>query len=357
VFRKIVFTGKPVKPDCLNLYRGLGITPKPGKCSLILAHIKEVLCSGADDRYEAMLSLMAWQLQNIGKPSRVIVLLHNPNEQAGKGIILEKVLIEIYGPSGRAPSDTNQITGRFNDILRGLSYIFCDEILFSGDHKTADAFKRLATTSFMPIEGKGLPIFQYPVGVNLWLASNRPNAVHIEEGDARYWILRVMEHRINDHAYFADLTKEIESGGVEAFAHFLQTRDVSGFDPKRDVPRDNPERRDMILQALNPFCLRKWLTECCETDLVRGHKVNGIHANWEAGIKLVHGDLWRAYVEWQKDVKSPIRPQPTPSNKFGEELGKTGIIAKKGTGGVRERILPSAEKCLKLLFDPIIWKE
>lgn len=356
VFRKIVFTGKPAEPHCLNLYRGLGVAPKPGKCDLILAHIKEVLCYGADDRYEAMLSLMAWQIQNIGKPSRVIVLLHNPNEQAGKGIILEHVLLHIYGPSGTAPSDTSQITGRFNDILRGMSYIFCDEILFSGDRKTADAFKRLATTSHMPVEGKGLPILQYPIGVNLWLASNHQNAVHVEEGDARYWILRVSEQRIGDNAYFAKLVKEIENGGIEAFAHFLQTRDVSNFVPKRDVPRDNAERREMIQLALNPVCLRIWLEACCHADLVLGMKVDGIPVSWTEGAKHDHGDLWLAYVEWQKTIHPPMARKPTTSNRFGTELGKAGLEEYR-TNRSRQRILPSIEKCLERLGDPIIWRE
>jgi Family of unknown function (DUF5906) len=270
IYRRIDFTSKKVKPDCLNLYRGLGVTPKPGKCDHILNHIKDVICCGANDRYEAMLNLMAWQLQNIGKPSRVIVVLHNPNQQAGKGILLETVMLRIYGPSGTAPSDTSQITGRFNDILRGISYIFCDEILFSGDRKTADAFKRLATTEHMPLEGKGLPIFQYPVAVNLWLASNHENAVHVEEGDARYWILKISEHRIGDATYFAALIKEIETEGTEAFAHYLLTRDVSSFVPKRDVPRDNTERRDMILGSINPLDSRRYLEDCATCERILG---------------------------------------------------------------------------------------
>ena len=41
----------------------------------ILAHIHEVICSGDDAANDAMLKLMAWQIQNIGKPSRVIVIM------------------------------------------------------------------------------------------------------------------------------------------------------------------------------------------------------------------------------------------------------------------------------------------
>jgi hypothetical protein len=305
-----------------------------------------------------MLNLMAWQIQHIGEPSRIIVVLISENEQAGKGILLEEVLLKIYGPSGTAPQSTEQITGRFNDIIRGKSYIFCDEILFSGDRKTADAFKRLATTTLMPVEGKGLPILQYPVGVNLWLASNHENAVHLKDGDARYWILKISQHRIGDTKYFNNIISEISNGGREAFAHYLLTRDIYGFVLHRDIKRDNDEHREMIILSLNPFCLRAWLIASCHADLVLGMKIDGITIEWKKQAKFTHGELWQAYVNWHKgDVKSPIAAQPTPPNRFGEQLGKAGLQAHKGTGGKRQRILPNTEECLKLLNDPSIWKE
>ena len=46
---------------------------------------------------------------------------------------------------------------------------------------------------------------------------------------------------------------EIEGGGVEAFAHYLQSLDVSGFVPWRDVPRDNDAKRAMIELSINPY--------------------------------------------------------------------------------------------------------
>jgi Family of unknown function (DUF5906) len=304
-----------------------------------------------------MLNLMAWQIQHIGEPSRIIVVMISENQQAGKGILCEETLLKIYGPSGTPPSSTDQITGRFNDMLRGVSYIFCDEIFFSGDRKTADAFKRLATTTRMAIEGKGLPILMYPVAVNLWLASNHENAVHIEVGDARYWILEISQHRIGDTEYFNNIMSELNSGGREAFAHYLLTRDVSNFVPHRDIKRDNAEHRKMIILSLNPFCLRAWLMACCHADLVIGMKIDGATFEWKEQAKYTHGELWQAYVNWQPSVKSPIAAQPTPSNRFGEQLGKAGLQAHKGTDGARQRVLPTTEECLRLLNDPSVWKE
>ena len=74
VYRKLVFTSKPAPEDAFNLYRGLGVNPSPGTCDLILNHVREVICSGEAEKATGMLKLMAWQIQNIGKPSRVIVV-------------------------------------------------------------------------------------------------------------------------------------------------------------------------------------------------------------------------------------------------------------------------------------------
>ncbi|MEJ0094212.1 MAG: primase-helicase family protein [Methylocella sp.] len=253
VYKHIAFTSEPLPPDTLNLFRGLGVKPKAGPCQLILDHVIEVICAGDINASDAMLKLLAWQIQNIGKPSRIIPVLKTAKQQAGKGILLGELMAKIYGQSGFTAADTDQILGRFNDALRGTSFIFLDEVLFSGDKQAADQIKSLSTCTQIGIETKGLPIVQCPIGVNLWLASNHENAAHIEEWDQRYWVINCSEHRIGDADYFAELMREINHGGREAFAYYLLMLDVSEFVPSRDIKRDNDARQDMIIQSVNPY--------------------------------------------------------------------------------------------------------
>jgi hypothetical protein len=303
-----------------------------------------VICSSDEKSYEAMLSLMAWQLQNIGKPSRVIMVLHNPKQQAGKGTICQEVLLPIYGPSGICPSATDQILGRFNDTLRGKSYIFLDEIVFHGDIRTANRLKALSTATSIGIESKGLPTVQCPVGVNLWIASNAETPVHIEDGDARYWMIKISEHRIGDADYFDALHAEIKNGGREAFAQFLIHRDVMNFRPSRDVPKHNETRLAAIADCLNPYDARVWPSECATNERIGGD-------DWKTGVELSNGELWDAYIKWQRGIRGGGSPKPTKNAVFGEMLGQAGFAAKK-TGGVRLRVLPDPDDCLKRLSDP-----
>jgi hypothetical protein len=357
VYRRVVFTSQSVAADTYNLYRGLGVTPKPGKCDRIRRHIAEVICAGDAEAADAMFKLMAWQLQNIGKPSRVVVVLKSERHQAGKGIILGEVLAKIYGPSSFVPSTMDQVLGRFNDAIRGRSLIFLDEVLFAGDRRAADSVKSLSTSSEMGIETKGLPIVNCPVAVNLWLASNHDNAAHIEEHDARYWVLNVSEHRVGDAAYFMALSEEIKNGGREAFAHHLLNLDVSNFVPWRDIKKDNQAKRDMVREGINPYDARKWLEDCCKAGRLIGRRDSeGKWSLWNEGEEYPFADLGAAYVEWQRTVKSPVAAKPTPLASLSQVLGGAGFTGRR-TNSDRFRSLPSTETCLENLWKPRPGKE
>jgi hypothetical protein len=359
IYQRIAFTSKVTTSDTLNLFRGLGVVPKEGCCDIILAHIHEVICSSDAIATEAMLNLMAWQIQHIGKPSRVIVIMKTKEHQAGKGLLLGETLLKIYGPSGFIPATTEQVVGKFNDALLGCVYVFLDEVMFSGDRKAADAIKRLATTTLYGIETKGLPVIQCPVAVNLWAATNHDVAAFIEEQDVRYWVLNVSEHRVGDTDYFARLAEEIENGGREAFAQSLLERDVSKFNPLRDTPKNNDAKREMIRRSINPFDARKWLEECCLTQQIIGASdmtgwLPGLAPKWRKWIPgeiVAFHILANAYTAWQRDVKSPVSPQPTPKGSLGEVLNNAGFgRAHARTGS--ERTLPDPDECLGGLFKP-----
>jgi hypothetical protein len=355
IYRRIVFTNNEVDNSTYNLFSGFGLKPKQGKCDKILNHIKEVICADDETNNNALLKLLAWQIQNIGQPSRVITALKSTIQQAGKGCLLADILAVIYGNSGFVTSDVGQIITRFNDTIRGKAFVFLDEALFSGDRKAADAIKSLATCTRMGVETKGIPTVQFPIAVNLFLATNHDDAAHIEEADARYWILEVSPHRAGDSKYFKSLYEEINNGGREAFMNYLLNIDVSAFIPSRDIPKDNAAKEAMIRNSINPFDARKWLEECCRAEMILGYKPIDKDSQfpweiWKADTEFVNGIFYTAYSEWKKTVKSPTAPRPTPANKFGELLNKAGITLRI-QDSQRWRKLPKPEDCLKSIID------
>lgn len=356
IFRSIAFTSKPVGNDVYNLFTGFGVKPKSGECNRVLAHIRDVVCSGCEKNYIALIKLLSWQIQNIGKPSRIIVALKSKMQQVGKGCLLSDVLAVIYGTSGFVTSDLGKIVTRFNDTIRGNAYIFLDEALFSGDRKAADAIKSLATATYMGIESKGIPTMQLPVAINLFLATNHDDAAHIEESDVRYWILEVSPHRAGDVEYFQELYAEIEDGGREAFMYHLLNYDIQDFVPWRDVPKDNEFKDAMIRNSINPYDARRWLEECCRAEMILGMAPSAADLNlpwesWQKGREYINGVFQTAYTNWQKTVNSPVAPKPTAINKFGELLNKAGLEMR--IAGDRRRTLPDAQECLEIVLEMI----
>lgn len=352
VYRRIVFTGRRTAADEFNLFRGLGVEPKRGECELIKAHIEEVICGSDAAMADALMKLMAWQLQNIGKPSRIIVVLQSRQQQVGKGILLGEVLGRIWGPSGHIASTMDPISGRFNTAVRGVGFIFLDEVLFAGDRATSDSLKKYSTATSIAIEEKFCPSLPCPIGLNFWLATNHAAGAFIEESDERYLCLECSPHRVGDSAYFSALMGEIENGGREAFADFLLNLDVSGFVPWRDIDRRNDAKAKMVRDGVNPYDARKWLEACCECEQILGCKRpdSGDWLEWAEGDSLKFAALSNAYVEWQKTVKTGRKAEPTPIGKLGELLGGCGFVEKR-TARARLRVVPSVEDCRAHLWD------
>lgn len=371
VYHEIAFTNKPVASDVMNLYTGLGVTPRAGDCELILEHYLEVISAGDEKTYKNVLDLKAWQIQNIGQPSRIIPVLKSTQHQVGKSLVMDRLMGRIYGASGFVTPKSDHVLGRFNEALLGKAYVFLEEALFAGNHQARDELKGLCMMTGYPIEIKNLPIVTCPMAVNIWMASNHDNAAFIEEKDERYWVLNVSETRHGDHAYFSKLVESIENGGREAFAHYLLTRDVSNFVPWRDINKDNAEKRKMIRASRNPFDARRWLEDCVEareilgtriwrettTDDEDGNKLTVRNRSaecdaWVDGGFYTFAQLWSAYTEWQKGVKAPRAAEPTLSGEFGAVLKNAGFKNHRDRtldGRGRGYVLPTLEECAQKL--------
>jgi len=355
-FHEIVFTRKPIRPDQFNLFSDFGVKPSDAGeegCRLILQHILEVVCAGDANAAKAFIHLVAWQLQHIGKPSRIITVLFSEQHQTGKGLILEHVLLPIFGAHGFMTHTEDTGLGRFNDTLRGRGYLFLDEAAFARNRQLADRIKGYAAAHTLAIEGKGLPVTQIPSGLNLYLATNHREIAHVEQADARFWILSVAEHRYGDHAYFADVLHEIENGGLSAFLGLLLVRDVSAFIPQRDVPRDNAALVQAKAASRNPVDVTCWLEECLDTGRFVGMLPTQPEPHdppaWVKGEYVKTSDLLFAYRRWAQAMTAPYK-QETAIKIFWGTLTAIGFKShKRGNQSERHRWVPDPDEARKFL--------
>jgi hypothetical protein len=296
-----------------------------------------------------MIDLIAWQLQNIGRASRIIVDLISQEEQTGKGTLLEGVLLKLYGPAGYMTVNISDVTGDFNEALRGKAFLILDEALFAGDKRSANKIKGYAATQQISINAKHLPHISVPSGLNIWTMSNEKVPVYIGEEDVRHWPLRVNPCRRGDHEYWAALYEEIHNGGREAFLWQMLHHDVSHFLPQRDIPRKNAVHADIVLRSLEPSDPRNWLLESieCERLLHVGDDTENVGMLWVAGDGVSSSALWAGYKEWVRGLRG-YSIKTARINDFWNVLTKAGFEHDRNKEK-RDRVIPRLEDCRSLI--------
>ena len=224
-------SGQHVRPDTLNLWQGFAVQPRAGSWSRLRDHILEVICCGNQDHFTYLLNWMARLIQRPAEQGEVAVVMRG-GEGTGKGT-LAKALHHILGQHGLAISNSKHLTGNFNGHLRDVVFLFADEAFFAGDRAHVGILKTLITEPYQTIEAKYQNAVQMPNFVHLMMASNEDWVVPASLDARRFFVLEVSSARANDHAYFAAIWDEMDTGGYEAMLHDLLHHDLTTFNPRR----------------------------------------------------------------------------------------------------------------------------
>jgi hypothetical protein len=155
--RKIVFDPSGnVDPRDYNLWRGFAVQPRAGfeKQRRLLRHIYQIVCRRESKKFNYLVKWLAWAVQNPHRHAEVVVVFKSESEGSGKSTVGFAIL-EMYGTShGLLVENKDQLLGTFNAHLETTCFVLGEEVLWAGDHKTADAFKSRVTSKVMPIEAK-----------------------------------------------------------------------------------------------------------------------------------------------------------------------------------------------------------
>lgn len=219
--------------DKFELWRGWAFEPvfenAESKCRLLLAHIREVLCSGCLVSEAYLLNWIAFYFQFPWKVPRTALVLKS-DEGTGKTAVTD-ILLDAAGRHGFTSASKKHILGDFNGHLLKCVVVVLEEALFAGDPQAANAIKPLITNKTIGFEPKGKPAFTAPNRLHFAILTNNQWAVPADAGSRRYFVPAVSDHRKGDTAYFTALFEEIENGGKQAFMGLMMRRDISKFNP------------------------------------------------------------------------------------------------------------------------------
>ena len=214
------------------------------KAAPMLEHIS-YLCNDDKETYERMLNWIAFTIQ---KPDERIpcVPLIISKAGVGKGWLSE-CLTRLLGEGNVNNVQMSQLNqnNQFNGFLVGCKLVVVHET--KGTRAAVESLKSLITEKALDINVKYGANKKMYVYANMLMFSNHDNAMPLDEGDRRYWVIRHMREA-KSVDYYTSIFDWLESDGPAHAFNFFLNRDISSYDHAAPAPM-TPAKLAMIKSA------------------------------------------------------------------------------------------------------------
>ncbi len=222
----------------VNLYDGMAMEPKEGNVDPILDLTRYLTSRAAEHEAECdeimhwLLCWLAYPLQHPGAKLRTAVVMHG-DEGAGKNFLFD-IMVAIYGKYG-ALVGQDELEDKFNDWRSCKMFVVGDEVSSKAELvHNKNRLKALITSPTVQINPKNLARREEKNQMNIVFLSNELQPLALDNSDRRYLV--VYTPRAKDPEYYRKLGEWRDSGGAEAFYHFLLTYPLDGFHPYSPAP-------------------------------------------------------------------------------------------------------------------------
>jgi hypothetical protein len=224
--------GEELSPGYFNTWRGFSVEPVEGDVEPMLDHLR-MLVDDDEAQFEELVNRLAFFVQYPGERGEVAIVLRGA-KGAGKGMVAE-VMLRVFGPAGLHVHNREHLVGRFNGHLEDVAFLVADEAFWSGDHGADAILKGMITDAMLVIERKMQDAYWAKNRMSMMILANAAIVVAATREERRYFIVDASNKRCGDHAYFTRLAQWINDGGVEAWLHYLMSRDLTEFNPRTTV--------------------------------------------------------------------------------------------------------------------------
>ena len=222
----------------VNLYDGMAMVPKEGNVDPILDLVRYLTSRAAEHEAECeeimhwLLCWLAYPLQHPGAKLRTAVVMHG-DEGAGKNFLFD-MMVSIYGKYGSLVGQ-EELEDKHNDWRSCKLFVVGDEVSSRAELvHNKNRLKALITSPTVQINPKHLARREEKNQMNIVFLSNELQPLALDNSDRRYLV--VYTPRAKDPDYYRKLGEWRDSGGAEAFYHFLLTYPLDGFHPYSPAP-------------------------------------------------------------------------------------------------------------------------
>ncbi len=242
-FKPGTSTGEREKDGWLNLWSGYAYQYRPdakrkGSWKYLRELMHEAHARG-DDAFD--LYQMRWIAHMLQKPEVVAetALIYKGRKGTGKGT-LGNTLVKLIGAHALAIGSSDQLTGRFNEHMRNLIFLFADEATTPFDKNAESKLKHLITEPAINIEKKGQDIQRLPNLVHVMMASNERWVVPASADERRFVVQQVSDKYLGNDAFFEKLQDELNKDGGSGYyammADFMEYELPEGWHPRKGRP-------------------------------------------------------------------------------------------------------------------------
>lgn len=198
-----------------NLYEPLDFQPKKGSSNTILMFLKHIFQEHFELGLDYITILYKYPLQPLP-----ILCLVSTKRKTGKSSFLE--LLKLIFGRNMTKSFTQDLQSRFNADLNGKLIIAAEEVLFEKLEDT-EKFKYLSTSRTFKTEAKGKDREETSFfGKFILLSNHEETFVKIEQGEDRFWVIKVNSFEKENVNLIEEMKAEIPH-----FLNFILNRVIS----------------------------------------------------------------------------------------------------------------------------------
>jgi hypothetical protein len=257
----------------VNSWRAPTIKPAPGNPRAVALIRKHILHLTNGNRRNAA-HLLDWLAHGVQRPGKKInwgPMLVGP-QGCGKDTLFE-IMQRVYDGEDRDDGGNARIVENL-ELAKGRNvFVSCSQFVYVPEIKSDDRnglgniLKTLITGKAATVDEKFVASFKAPNRANIMAAANLLSSVPVESGDRRFFVLIV--DRKPGPEYFRVLREAFLSDtGAAAWAHYLMSRDLSGFNAGGEAPESGHKSAAIAATANRGI---QWLTQRFEEGLPPFH--------------------------------------------------------------------------------------
>lgn len=221
----------------MNIWRPSEIRAKRGKPDKWLDLVHFIMRKS--EYADWFLKWLAYPVQNPGEKLLSATFVHGMKQGIGKTFLVDPVMEFVYGRDNFYRLSNDDLQDGFNAFAGRAQFVVTNEIYFSEvrDRRAMmSKMKDMITRERVTINEKFQPKMVFQDFCNYYLTSNHPDALVLEPGDRRFFVIESPNEKLPQEVY-RDLNEWIREGdGAGTIRHYLENSvDLTDFDPKGDA--------------------------------------------------------------------------------------------------------------------------